>query len=140
MNKIILLGRLARDPEMRYAPNGDAVVNFSLAVDGGKAKDGNKRLTQWWRVTVWGKRAETINNYLKKGSQVLVEGRVNFDPETGGPRIWQSGERTGASFEMTATEVSFVGGKSDGESRGGGGHESADTPFDTDASGEMPDF
>jgi single-strand DNA-binding protein len=133
---IIIVGNLGRDPEMRYTPSGQAVTNFNVATnrqytgsDGSPVKE-----TIWFRVSTWGKQAETCNQYLKKGSKVLVEGRLNPDPDTGGPRIWtrQDGSAA-ASFEITANTVRFL--TSRGEEEGAyqsGSHaieEPEDIPF-----------
>ena len=88
---IIIVGNLGKDPEMRYTPAGQAVTNFSVATSRQyTGSDGNQvKETIWFRVSAWGKQAETCNQYLKKGSKVLVEGRLTPDPSTGGPRLWQ---------------------------------------------------
>jgi single-strand DNA-binding protein len=109
---IILAGNLGRDPEMRYLPSGQALTTFSVATnrqytgsDGQLVKE-----TTWFRITAWGKQAETCNQYLKKGSKVLVEGRLTSDPATGGPKIWNRQDGTpGASFEVSASTVRFLG-------------------------------
>jgi single-strand DNA-binding protein len=102
---------------MRYTPSGQAVTNLSIATNRRwTTGDGQQQEeTVWFRVSVWGKQAEVCNQYLSKGRQVLIEGRLTPDKETGGPRIWtdQNGNPR-ASFEMTAFEVKFLGG-------GGGG-------------------
>ena len=111
---ITIVGRLGRDPEMRYTPNGQAVTSFSVATDrqytdanGQKVKE-----TTWFRVSVWGKQAEPCNQYLKQGSVVLVDGRLTPDPKTGGPRIFKRQDGSeGASFELNATAVRFLSGK-----------------------------
>jgi single-strand DNA-binding protein len=115
--KIIIVGNLGKDPEMRYAPNGDAVTNLNVATNR-KYTDKSGQLvkeTTWFRVSVWGKQAENCNQYLKKGSLVLVEGRLQADKSTGGPRVFsrQDGS-SGASFEMTANEVKFLSTDKDG--------------------------
>ncbi len=115
--KIIIVGNLGRDPEMRYTPSGQPVTNFSMATnrkwtntDGTPGEE-----TIWFRVTTWGKLGETCNQYLSKGRQVLVEGRLRPDPNTGGPRIWTRQDGTaGASFEVTAFTVRFLGGRAEG--------------------------
>lgn len=122
---VILVGRLGRDPEMRYTPSGQAVTSFSVATDySTKTPDGNwEKKTIWVRVTVWGKQAESASQYLKKGREVLIEGRLNPDPSTGGPRIWTRQDGTaGASYEVTASTVRFIGGRGEGEGgyQGGG--------------------
>jgi single-strand DNA-binding protein len=110
--KIFLSGNLGQDPELRYTPNGTAVTRFSLATNEAWTDQAGQRQerTTWWRVSVWGRQAETVSQYLKKGSQVFVEGRMDPDPETGNPRLWtdRSGQ-TRASFEVIARRVQFVG-------------------------------
>jgi single-strand DNA-binding protein len=108
---IIIVGNLGRDPEMRYTPGGQAVTNFSVATSRQyTASDGNQvKETIWFRVSTWGKQAETCNQYLKKGSKVLVEGRLTCDPATGGPRMWTRQDGTpAASFEVSASTVRFL--------------------------------
>lgn len=115
--KIILVGRLGRDPEMRYTPSGKAVTSFSLATDrrGSDPEGKPTRETVWFRITVWDKQAENVNQYLKKGSMVLVEGRMQADPATGGPRIWTDKEgKARASFEVTASTVRFLSTRAEG--------------------------
>ena len=119
---IIIVGNLGRDPEMRYTPSGQAVTNFNVATnrqytssDGTQVKE-----TIWFRVSTWGKQAEVCNQYLRKGSKVLVEGRLNPDPQTGGPRVWQGQNGPGASFEVTAGTVRFLSTRGEDESYSGG--------------------
>jgi single-strand DNA-binding protein len=116
-SKIIIVGNLGKDPEMRYAPNGKAVTNFSVATsrkytdsDGQKVSE-----TTWYRVTTWDKRAEVCNQYLSKGSKVYIEGRLIPDPKTGGPKIWQGQNGPGASFEVNADTVIFLSSRGDGD-------------------------
>jgi single-strand DNA-binding protein len=79
-HKVILVGNLGRDPEMRYTPGGQAVCTLSVATNRTWTRDGEQQKeTTWFRVTVWGKQAESVNQFLKKGRQVLVEGRLNPD-------------------------------------------------------------
>ena len=115
---IILVGNLGRDPEMRYTPSGQAVTNFNVATSR-QYTDSNGQMvkeTIWFRVSTWGKSAETCNQYLKKGSKVLVEGRLVPDNSTGGPRVWtrQDGT-TGASYEVSASTVRFLSSRSEME-------------------------
>lgn len=114
---IILIGNLGKEPEMRYTPSGQPVVSFSVATNRSyKGADGQPvKETTWFRVTAWGKQAETCNQYLHKGSKVLVEGRLTPDPDTGGPRIWESNGKMGASYEVTASTVRFLSGREDHE-------------------------
>jgi single-strand DNA-binding protein len=116
-HKIILVGNLGRDPEMRYTPSGQAVTNLSVATNrrypdsSGEMRDE----TVWFRVSVWGKQAEAANQYLRKGRQVLVEGRLTPD-ENGNPRIWTRQDGTpGASFEVNAQTLKFLGGRADAD-------------------------
>ena len=115
---IIIAGNLGRDPEMRYTPSGQAVTNFNVATSRQYTDSGGQKVkeTIWFRVSAWGKTAEICNQYLKKGSKVLVEGRLNPDPKTGGPHIWQGQNGPGASFEVTANTVRFLSGQSEGDS------------------------
>ena len=120
---IIVVGRLGRDPEMRYTPSGQAVTSFSIATDRVYTQDGQQmKETIWFRVSAWGKQAETCNTYLSKGKMVLVEGRLTTDGKSGGPRIWkgQDGEPR-ASFEISASTVRFLSSRGEG----GGGEEGA---------------
>jgi len=111
-HKIILVGNLGRDPEMRYTPNGQAVTSFPVAVNRTYNDSAGQQVkeTIWIRVSAWGKQAETCKQYLSKGRQVLVEGRLNPD-DNGNPRIWNASDGTPrASFEVTAQTVQFLGG------------------------------
>ena len=114
---LILVGRLGRDPEMRYMPNGDPVTSFSVATDRAyTGRDGQQvKETTWFRVSVFGKQAETVNQYLSKGKMVLVEGRLRADPKTGGPSTYTRQDGTvGANFEMVANTIRFLSPKSEG--------------------------
>jgi single-strand DNA-binding protein len=115
--KVIIAGNLGRDPEMRYMSDGTAVTNLSVATNRrwtNKASGEQQNETTWFRVSVWRRQAETANEYLSKGSQVLIEGRLTTDPQTGGPKLWTAQDGTvRASFEMTADTVRFIGGRAD---------------------------
>jgi len=108
---IIIVGNLGRDPEMRYTSGGQAVTNFNVATnrqytssDGTSVKE-----TIWFRISVWGKQAESCNTYLKKGSKVLIEGRLVPDQATGGPRIWNRQDGSpAAQYEISANTVRFL--------------------------------
>jgi single-strand DNA-binding protein len=115
-HKIILVGNLGRDPEMRYTPSGQAVTNLSVATNRTYTDNSGNQVKQtvWFRISVWGKQAEATHQYLRKGRQVLVEGRLNPD-DNGNPRIWNAQDGTPrASFEVTAETVRFLGGPGDG--------------------------
>ena len=110
VNKVILLGRIGRDPEVRYMPNGEAVANFSLATsESWKGKDGQKQeKTEWHNVTLYRKLAEIAGQYLKKGSQVYIEGKIQSRKYTGKDGI----ERT--AYEIIGSEMKMLGGNSTG--------------------------
>lgn len=121
--KLVIVGNLGRDPEMRYTPSGQAVTNLNIATNRQYTSNSGEKVkeTTWFRISVWGKQAETVNQYLRKGSKVLVEGRLTQDPATGGPRVWtgQDGSPR-ASFEMTAQTVRFLSSREDDQQAGGG--------------------
>jgi len=116
VNKVILVGRLGRDPETRYTSGGQAVANFSVATDEtykDKAGERQKR-TEWHKIVVWGKQAEIAQQYLKKGSLIFIEGRIQS-------REWQDKEgQKRTSFEIVATNFRMLGGRGDGGGSGGG--------------------
>ena len=136
--KLVIVGNLGRDPEMKYTPGGQAVTNFNLASNRQYTTSNGEKVkeTTWFRVAAWGRQAETCNQYLKTGSQVLVEGRLTPDKETGGPKIWSRQDGTsGASYEVTAERVVFLTSRdeqSGGYSQGEASHQIAeddDSPF-----------
>lgn len=104
-NKITIVGYLGKDPEIRYLPDGTAVCNFSVATTE-KRKDRSGEMqesTIWFRINVWGKQADAANQYLTKGRQVYVEGRLSQQEYTDR----DGNKRT--SLEVRATEVQFLG-------------------------------
>jgi single-strand DNA-binding protein len=122
--RLVLVGNLGRDPEMRYTPNGTPITNFPLATSRKwtDAQGQIKEETAWFRISVYGKQAENCNQYLAKGRQVLVEGTLVADEKTGGPRVYQRKDGTaGASFEVRATTVRFLGRKGEGGDGGASG-------------------
>ena len=132
---IIIVGNLGRDPEMRYAPSGDAVTSFSVASNRQYTDSSGQKVkeTIWFRVSVWGKQAESVNTYLQKGSSVLVEGNLRPDKETGNPKTFtRSDGSTGASYEVNARTVRFLSTKSgsaDGISDSSNGGTDEEIPF-----------
>ena len=120
--KLIITGNLGNDPEMRYMPDGRAVSNFSVACNRrwtDRATGQPQEEVTWFRVSVWGRQAEAAHEYLSKGRQVLIEGRLRPDPVTGGPRIWTRHDGSvGTSYELVADRVQFLGGN--GSSNGNG--------------------
>ncbi|RKY82238.1 single-stranded DNA-binding protein [candidate division KSB1 bacterium] len=109
VNKVILIGRLGGDPELSYAPSGRAVVKFSLATnETWKDKDGNKvDKTFWHRIVGWGKLAEIMGEYLKKGSLVYIEGKLQTRDyeDSNGVKKWIT--------EVVATDMTMLGSKGD---------------------------
>jgi single-strand DNA-binding protein len=132
-HEITIIGHLGRQPEMRYTPSGQAVTNFSLAANRCYTNGNGEQVkeTIWFRVATWGRLAETCNQYLSKGRLVFVTGRLNPDPATGRPRIFNRQDGSaGASFEITASQVLFLSGR--GEDNGVAGQ-----PIEDDG-GEIP--
>lgn len=114
--RLILVGNLGKDPELRYAPNGNPVCNFPVAVNRRwtDATGQVKEEVAWFRIVVYGKQAEVCAQYLGKGRKVLVEGSLVVDMHTGGPRIYERKDGSvGASFEVRATQVRFLDRKPD---------------------------
>ncbi len=99
---IIIRGRVGKEPDMRYTPDGKAVCTISVAVDDGY---GEKKSVIWFRVTAWERQAEMLNNYVVRGQEILVEGKLQHD-EKGGPRMFTRKDGTaGTSFELTAHQI-----------------------------------
>jgi single-strand DNA-binding protein len=138
VNKVILVGRLGRDPETRYTGGGQAVCNFSMATDETfKDRSGERqKRTEWHKIVVWGKQAEIAQQYLKKGSLLYLEGRIQS-------REWNDKEgQKRTSFEIVATNFRMLGSKSDSTSGGAsrGAAASAGSPggeFDHEAPAPM---
>jgi single-strand DNA-binding protein len=116
-NKIILVGHLGRDPELRYTPQGTPVCDFSVATtERRKDKSGDfQDLTTWFRVSFWGRQAEVASQYLTKGKQVYIEGRLS-------QREWQDKDgNTRTSLEVNGSDLQFIGPRGDEASGGAGG-------------------
>lgn len=115
-SRVILVGNLGRDPEMRYLPSGDPVVNFTVAVGRRRrGSDGNwQDETDWFRINCFRRNAEIADQYLKKGSQVLVEGQLQIRQYTGNDGV----ERT--SVEVNCDNFTMLGSRDDA---GGGGYD-----------------
>jgi single-strand DNA-binding protein len=108
-NKITIVGYLGRDPELRYTPQGTPVCDFSVATtERRKDKSGEfQDNTTWFRITLWNRQAELASQYLSKGRQVYIEGRLTV-------REWQDKEgMTRTSLEVTGTDLHFLGSKGD---------------------------
>ena len=112
VNKVILVARLGKDPETRYAPSGDAVTNITVATTEtwkDKATGEKREATEWHRVVFFGKLAEIAGQYLKKGSQVYLEGKLKT-------RKWQDKDgHERYTTEINADEMKMLGGKGDGQ-------------------------
>jgi single-strand DNA-binding protein len=124
LNKVYLMGRLTRDPELRYTPKGTAVADIAMAINRYRSgADGGDRTeeTTFVDVTLWGKQAETANQYLAKGREVFIEGRLQLDS-------WEdksSGQKR-SKLKVVGESMQFVGGpggQGGGSSQGGGGEE-----------------
>jgi len=132
VNRVILVGRLGRDPETRYTGGGQAVANFSVATDETyKDRNGERqKRTEWHRITVWGKQAEIAQQYLKKGSLVFIEGRIQS-------REWQDKEgQKRTSYDIIANSFRMLGGRADSAAAGavGGGALRGGDDFDAGGS------
>jgi single-strand DNA-binding protein len=121
VNKVILIGNLGVDPEVRFTPGGQAVANFRVATnDSWTDKAGQKQeRTEWHRIVVWGKLAELCGEYLKKGRQCYVEGRLQT-------REWTDKEgKKNWTTETVANTVQFLGGGAGRPAEGGGAYQGA---------------
>lgn len=124
VNKVILIGNLGADPEVRFTPGGQAVANFRIATsENWTDKQGQKQeRTEWHRIVVWGKLGELCGQYLAKGRQCYVEGRLQT-------REWTDKEgKKNYTTEVVATNVTFLGGRDGAGPRadGGGGYRAPD--------------
>jgi len=119
LNKVILIGNLTRDPELRYTPSGTALCKFGLAVN---RKSKEKEEVTFVDITAWGKTGETASQYLAKGRQVCIEGRLTYSQ-------WEDdGGKKRSKLEVTAEYVTFLGGKGQ-DSAPAAGPSDDDVPF-----------
>jgi single-strand DNA-binding protein len=137
VNKVILVGNLGRDPEVRYMPNGEAVCNFSIATtDSWKDKSGAKQeKTEWHNIVIYRKLAEIAGEYLKKGRPVYIEGRLQT-------RKWQTKEgQDRYTTEIIADSMQMLGGRDGGGNNSGGddSHYSQDNQGDHGGQGSYQD-
>lgn len=138
VNKVILIGNLGADPEVRFTPGGQAVANFRIATsESWVDKNGQKQeRTEWHRIVVWGKLAELCGEYLKKGRQCYVEGRLQT-------REWTDKEnRKNYTTEVVANAVTFLGGggRDAGDGMGGGGGGGGRRQFSQPRGGDNNDY
>jgi single-strand DNA-binding protein len=135
VNKVILVGNLGRDPEVRSTPSGQTVCNFSVATTERYTDrtGGQKEQTEWHNVVVWGKMGEICGQYLKKGRQVYVEGRIST-------RQYEAKDGTGKRYrtEVIAQRVQFLGGRAGAGSSGGYDDAPADFGSGPDMGGGAP--
>lgn len=130
VNKVILIGNLGRDPELRYTKNGQAVANFSLATsDNFTSKDGQREeRTEWHRIVAWGKTAELCTQYLTKGRTAYIEGQLRT-------REWEDKEgHKRQTTEVHAQTVQFIGPRGQGAPAGGGGGGGGPRPSESSSS------
>jgi len=134
---VIIVGNLGRDPEMRYTPAGKAVCNFSVGTNRKYTNAAGELVkeTVWFRISTWGRTAEVCNEYLVKGRSVYIEGRLVPDPKTGSPKVYEGKNGPGASYDVSASTVRFLGGNgehheaSGDDEYAGGGEENENIPF-----------
>ena len=105
LNRIEIIGNVGKEPEMRFTPSGKPVTSFSVAVN---SKFGEKESTEWFSVVAWNKLAETCNQYLQKGQQVFIEGRLQT-------RTWETDGLKHYKAEVIANKVLFLGQRKQGE-------------------------
>ncbi len=116
LNKVMLIGNLGRDPEIRYSQQGLAVVNFSIATSEtwtDKNTGDRQEKTEWHRIVSFGKQAEILEKYLSKGSSVYIEGRLQT-------RNWEKDGQTHYTTEIVVSNFQFLGGRQDNQGGGGG--------------------
>ena len=106
MQQLTIAGNVGKDAELRRTGNGDAVLGFSVAVDNGKDKNGNKRDSTWFDCSIWGKRAESLERYITKGTKVVLTGRPTAREHNGK-----------AYLGISVNDLTFMGGNSQGERR-----------------------
>ena len=126
LNKVMLIGNIGNDPEMRYTPDGKAVTSFSMATNRRYTTSAgeSREETDWFRITVWGKQAEQCNQFLSKGRQVYVEGRLHA-------RNWQGQDgQMRTSLEVAADRVLFLDKRAAVSVPEEGEIEPEDLPFD----------
>jgi single-strand DNA-binding protein len=115
LNKVMIIGKLGQDPELKYTPQGASVCSFSIATDEGyKDSNGNQvDRTEWHRIVIWRKLAEIAGQYLKKGSLVYIEGKLQT-------RSWDKDGQKHYTTEIVASDMTMLGGKGDAQAGGGG--------------------
>ena len=142
INRVVLVGNLTRDPELRQMPDGTAVCNLGIAVNGSRRDESGNWVDKpnFFRISVFGKQAENCNEYLSKGRPVAIDGRLDW-------REWEKDGVKRESVEIVADSVQFLGSRGDGEGGAGGGNQfvpagasegGADFPGTPDPDGDIP--
>lgn len=133
LNKVLLMGNLTRDPEVRYTPKGTAVGDLAIAVnDSYKAQDGTiKETVTYIDIEVWGRSAENCKQYLTKGRPIFVEGQLKLDQ-------WEQDGQKKSKLRVRADRVQFLGGGPGGPGRPAGGEQRSSAPSDAGRSAARP--
>jgi single-strand DNA-binding protein len=128
LNRVYLMGRLTRDPEVRYTPKGTAVGDIGIAINRTyKTQDGStKEETCYVDIEVWGRQAETCKEYLAKGREIFVEGSLKFDQ-------WEQDGQKKSKLRVRADRVQFIGGRGEGQPKPARSEDSPPPPSDADA-------
>ena len=135
VNKAIIIGRLGKDPEVRYTQSGQAMARFTVATNETwmDRENGRQERTEWHNIVVWGKQAETCGQYLSRGSQVYIEGRIEtrkFEDKEGKERYFT---------DINARQVTFLGGRDGGSARSGQSFDDGPSGgFDDAGAGSVP--
>lgn len=127
VNSVVIVGRLGQDPEIKYFESGSCKAKFSMAVDRNLSRD--NKITDWFNIEVWGKQAEFVSEWVKKGAMVAVQGTVEMNRWTD----QQGVERE--FFTIKASDIRFVGSKRDNQqaASGGGGYNTANSGMPAEA-------
>lgn len=125
LNKVMIIGNLGRDPEVRVTQGGGKVATLNVATSESWIKDGERQeKTEWHRIVVWGKGADVVEKYIKKGSKVLIEGRIQT-------RKWEKDGQEHFSTEIVADKLTMLDSKKEDDSRGTHTTKvTSDAPFD----------
>ncbi len=125
MQTIIIAGRLGRDSELRSTQGGDQVCGFTVAVD---TRAGREKVTNWWRCSLWGKRAEALAPYLLKGVSVTVSGEFSLGEYDGKPQL-----------NVRVNDLTLQGGRGDSQSRSGGAEQRGNAGYQGDSQDDLDD-
>ncbi len=138
VNKVTLLGNLGKDPEVKFLPSGQAVANFGIATTDrikDKASDSWTERTEWHNVTAYGRTAEIVRDYVKKGNKLYIEGRLttrSWDDKETGKKVYRT--------EIVVNELVLLSGRGEGESMGSGRSSATTSSFDQRSSAPQDDY